>query len=84
MSVSFEDYYATLGVSRTATADEIQRAYRKLARECHPDVNKAPEAAAKFKKVAEAYEVLKDTDKRSRYDALEAALDEDVVRFGGA
>jgi curved DNA-binding protein len=70
MSVSFEDYYATLGVSRTATADEIQRAYRKLARECHPDVNKAPEAAAKFKKVAEAYEVLKDTDKRSRYDAL--------------
>lgn len=72
MSVSFEDYYATLGVSRTATADEIQRAYRKLARQCHPDVNKAPEAAAKFKKIAEAYEVLKDTDKRSRYDSLGA------------
>lgn len=72
MAIGFEDYYATLGVGRTASADEIQQAYRKLARKYHPDVNKAAEAGPMFKKVAEAYEVLKDADKRSRYDTLGA------------
>ena len=72
MAIGFEDYYATLGVGRTATADEIQQAYRKLARKYHPDVNKAADAGPMFKKVAEAYEVLKDADKRSRYDTLGA------------
>lgn len=70
MAVQFEDYYQTLGVKRTSTQDEIQRAYRKLARQFHPDVNKSPEAAEKFRKVTEAYEVLKDPEKRKRYDSL--------------
>jgi curved DNA-binding protein len=66
--VEFQDYYATLGVSRTATAEEIQRAYRQLAREHHPDVAKAPGSAERFKRAAEAYEVLKDPEKRALYD----------------
>jgi curved DNA-binding protein len=70
MSVKYEDYYKTLGVSRTASADEIQQAYRSLARKFHPDVNKEKSAEARFKLVNEAYEVLKDPDKRKRYDAL--------------
>jgi molecular chaperone DnaJ len=62
------DFYATLGVSRTASADEIKRAYRRLARELHPDTNPDPAAEAKFKEVARAYEVLGDADRRHRYD----------------
>lgn len=72
MSVKFQDYYKTLGVERGASQEEIQRAYRKLARQYHPDVNKAPEADAKFKQVTEAYEVLKDPATRKRYDELGA------------
>jgi curved DNA-binding protein len=72
MAVKFKDYYDTLGVSRTATQDEIQRAYRKLARKYHPDVNKASEAEERFKELGEAYEVLKDPEKRSKYDQLGA------------
>jgi curved DNA-binding protein len=70
MAVGFRDYYDVLGVPRTASEDEIRRAYRKLARENHPDVNKDPAAEQRFKEVSEAYEVLRDPDKRSRYDRL--------------
>jgi curved DNA-binding protein len=71
--VKFKDYYDTLGVTRTATEKEIKTAYRKLARQFHPDANKGNKASEeKFKEIAEAYEVLKDTDKRRRYDALGA------------
>ncbi|HEX3425480.1 MAG TPA: DnaJ C-terminal domain-containing protein [Acidimicrobiales bacterium] len=62
------DFYEVLGVPRTADAKEIQRAYRKLARENHPDVNKAPGAEERFKEISEAYDVLSDPDTRSRYD----------------
>jgi curved DNA-binding protein len=72
MAVAFEDYYQVLGVQRDASPDEIKRAYRKLARELHPDRNKAADAAAKFSKIGEAYEVLSDPDKRQKYDALGA------------
>jgi curved DNA-binding protein len=72
MPVAFRDYYETLGVSRDASPDEIRRAYRKLARQHHPDVNKAPGAEDRFKEVAEAYEVLRDPEKRERYDRLGA------------
>ncbi|MFE4107218.1 DnaJ C-terminal domain-containing protein [Almyronema epifaneia] len=68
-ATDFKDYYAVLGVSKSASADEIKRAYRKLARKYHPDVNPGDKAAeAKFKEVSEAYEVLSDTDKRRKYD----------------
>ncbi|MBX5436460.1 MAG: molecular chaperone DnaJ [Alicyclobacillaceae bacterium] len=67
--MSKRDYYEVLGVSRDAGQDEIKRAYRKLARQYHPDVNKDdPNAAEKFKEITEAYEVLSDPEKRARYD----------------
>ena len=68
--MQFKDYYDTLGVSRGAPAEEIKRAYRKLARKYHPDVSKEKNAEAKFKDVQEAYEVLKDPEKRASYDQL--------------
>lgn len=70
VAVKFEDYYQTLGVKRDASQDDIQRAFRKLARKYHPDVNKTDQATGKFKQVNEAYEVLKDPEKRKRYDTL--------------
>ena len=70
--MEFKDYYAALGVDKTATIDQIKRAYRKLARKYHPDLNKAADAEARFKDVAEAYEALHDPEKRAAYDALGA------------
>jgi curved DNA-binding protein len=66
--MEFRDYYATLGLERTATQDDIKRAYRKLARKYHPDVSKEPDAEARFKDLAEAYEALNDPEKRAAYD----------------
>ncbi len=72
MSVQFKDYYKTLGVTKSATAKEIKSAYRKLAREWHPDVNptRKKQAEEKFKEISEAYEVLGDVQKRKTYDSL--------------
>lgn len=68
--MEYKDYYKIMGLSRTATQDEIKRAYRKLARKYHPDVSKEKNAEAKFKELGEAYEVLKDPEKRAAYDRL--------------
>ena len=68
--MKFKDYYEVFGIERTATQDEIKRAYRKLARKYHPDVSKESDAEARFKEVGEAYEVLKDPEKRAAYDQM--------------
>lgn len=80
MPVQYKDYYKTLGVSKTASQDEIRKAFRRLAREYHPDVAKDKKTAeAKFKEINEAYEVLGDPEKRKKYDTLGA----DWERGGG-
>ena len=71
--MEYKDYYATLGVEKKASQDEIQKAYRKLARKYHPDVNQDSGAEDKFKEITEAYEVLKDSEKRSQYDRFGSA-----------
>src|SRR5687767_14650015 len=68
--MDYKDYYKVMGVARDATQDEIKRVYRKLARKYHPDVSKEPKAEEKFKDLQEAYEVLKDPEKRAAYDQL--------------
>src|SRR5438477_10330338 len=70
MPVEFKDYYKTLGVHKDATAADIKKAYRKLARQFHPDVNTSADASKRFKEVNEANEVLSDPSKRKRYDQL--------------
>jgi len=77
-----KDYYKILGVSKSATTDEIKRAYKKLAVKYHPDVNKEDGAEAKFKEINEAYQVLSDTQKRSNYDQFGSA-DIGGAGFGG-
>jgi curved DNA-binding protein len=69
-AVEYKDYYQIMGVARNASADDIKRAYRRLARKYHPDVSKEKDAEARFKEVGEAYEVLRDPEKRAAYDAL--------------
>ncbi len=68
--MKYKDYYKTLGVGRGAADDEIKKAYRKLARKYHPDVSKEPNAKEKFQEVSEAYETLRDKEKRAAYDSL--------------
>ncbi len=68
--MDFKDYYEIMGVNKDASQDEIKRAYRKLARKYHPDVSKEADAEARFKEIGEAYEVLKDPEKRAAYDQL--------------
>jgi len=72
--MEYKDYYKTLGVSRSASADEIRSAYRKLAMKYHPDRNAGnKQAEEKFKEINEAYQVLSDSQKRARYDQLGSA-----------
>lgn len=68
--MKYKDYYATLGVPRTASLDDIKKAYRKLARTHHPDMSKEPDAELRFKEIGEAYATLKDAAKRAAYDEL--------------
>ena len=82
MSVAYKDYYEILGVSKTATEQEIKSAYRKLAKKYHPDVNKTAGAEQKYKDVNEAYEVLHDPEKRQKYDTLGPNW-EQAQQFGG-
>lgn len=70
--MEFKDYYRIMGGKRDATQDEIKRAYRMLARKYHPDVSKEADAEVRFKELGEAYEVLKDPEKRASYDQLGA------------
>src|SRR5512132_69174 len=68
--MKYKDYYAILGVDRNASAEDIKKTYRKLARKYHPDVSKEKNAEERFKEVQEAYETLKDPEKRAAYDQL--------------
>ena len=82
MPANYQDYYKTLGVDKDAGQDEIQRAYRKLARKYHPDINKSADAEERFKQINEAYEVLGDPEKRSRYDQVGSGFAGGFQGFG--
>ena len=79
MGVSYKDYYKILGIERNATDEQIHKAYRKLAKKYHPDVNKEEGTEQKYKDVNEAYEVLKDQDKRQKYDTLGENWEQDFT-----
>src|SRR5688500_10154061 len=84
--MEFKDYYAILGVSKTASAKEVKQAFRKMARKYHPDVNPGDKSAeARFKEINEAYEVIGDPEKRKKYDALGSnwKMYEQAQRGGG-
>ena len=70
MGLQYKDYYDILGVGREASQDDIRKAYRKLAKQYHPDVSKEKNADARYREINEAHEVLKDPDKRAKYDML--------------
>src|SRR3981081_716792 len=78
-----KDFYQLLGIAKTASADEIKKAYRKLAMQYHPDRNPGKEGEDKFKEIGEAYSVLSDTSKRGEYDRLRDAIASGAGRFGG-
>src|SRR5256885_15806486 len=90
--MKYKDYYAIMGLERNASAEDIKRAYRKLARKFHPDVSKEANAEERFKEVGEAYETLKDPEKRAAYDQLGRHAPGEEIRpppewgesFGGA
>lgn len=79
---NYQDYYKTLGIAKTASQEEIQRAYRKLARKYHPDINKESTAEETFKQINEAYEVLGDPEKRTRYDQFGSSGDGQFANQG--
>jgi curved DNA-binding protein len=81
--LDYKDYYEILKVKKDSSQDDIQKAYRKLARKFHPDVNKSPDAEKKFKEIGEAYEVLKDPEKRQKYDQYGAAWKQAQQTGGG-
>lgn len=80
--MDYKDYYSVLGVDRKASQDDIQKAYRKLARKYHPDVNSSEEAEDRFKEIGEAYEALKDPERREKYDRYGSAWK--AAQRGGA